>query len=314
MALLAPRKYRDKLCETCGTEYTPTGANQKWCSPACRDGETVETPAVATASGAHSEPQPLARPGLDPELYDWVKEAVSANASALGSGYEDGWRSTSWTFAQVLRDHPALITLDADEAADVIEPYLDALFPAIEWNAGPEGTWDPWSRNLDRYDSGGNEMDPLEDFLRVWPLVRAPAIKVALAHADSPPYQGPEVFGSALAAPRRAPFRRFLAVCRELCRVAAERGGDGVAALPVQALATALGTDRRTCGGWRQEAVRRGFLVEVRPPTKHGGPAGRAGEYRWIAEERERRAYEPAPVRPGRHPAQRRGSDDEPGF
>ena len=234
-------------------------------------------------------------------LYEDVLAAVESAVAVLDlclGGEGDGYRSVAFEFVSELRGHPMLRDLDADGAADAIEPLLEQLVEsgAVEDRPPtvPSGasSVSPWSRALGWHDNADNPQDPCEDFLKVWPRIELSALSLALERAASSEYQDPEAFGPGLRAPRRAPFRRFLAVCRELVLIAGERGLDA-AALPVEALARLLGSDRRTVGGWRQEAEHRGFIRLVTKATPYGGIAGRAAEYQWIAGQVERVAHLP---------------------
>ena len=268
-------------CDQCGAPLYD--GRRRYCGDGCRD--HYQAPERAREA---REAATLCDVG---ELLDHVVAAIEANDAARDESLP--WRSSAWTFVMHLRAHPALVRLDADAAADRIEPVLETIDLDPNRDLPHPDEEDIWRRTLGPFDSKWRDADPLEDFLLVWERVHLPPLEVAVRRAAAPEYLGSGVFGPELSAPRRAPFRRFLAVARECCRLAEERGDEGVAPLALAAIAAELGTHRKTVGGWRREAERRGFLEMVREATPHGGLSGRAAEFRWVAREREQRTYEP---------------------
>lgn len=100
---------------------------------------------------------------------------------------------------------------------------------------------------------------------------------------DGAPIPSEEFGGGWVSHRRRAGFRRFLALARELTRIA--EGGPIV--LAVKEVAAALGVDRYAVGEYRRLAVELGYLVETAPADQF---KRLAAEYRWIRS----REYPPA--------------------
>lgn len=190
-------------------------------------------------------------------LADVVDRGIAAAVAAFpGAG---SWQSPTWELVSRLRRHPATWDLDADEAADLVE----SIRPEV------------WSE-LPAHDSMGNPCDPAEDFPRAWDRCRGgSALERAMLAVDGAPIPSEEFGGGWVSHRRRAGFRRFLAVARELTRIA--EGGPIV--LAVEGIAAALGVDRHAVGEYRRRAVELGYLVETAAADRRNR---RAAEYRWL--------------------------------
>ncbi len=203
-----------------------------------------------------------------------VGAAIAANDETRSEAEGRSWRSPAWTFCQQLRQHPELVDLDADAAADLLED----CFAAIDERGGLEYDGDDiWSRALGDFDSAHDDDEAIEDFLYAWGRVNVSPLDQAMMHVRRRErYEDPEAFGPELASPIHQKFRRFLALARECCRVADERGDDA-APLPVVKLARALGTHRKSVERWRRAAVELGLIEKVNDAVTRK----RAAEYRW---------------------------------
>ncbi len=186
-----------------------------------------------------------------------VERALDPTAPAAN---RQRWQSPTWELVSRLRRHPATYYLDADEVADMVE----SLRPGV-WDELPES------------DTLGNPIDPAEDFAIAWDRCRGgSALERAMLEVDGAPIHSDE-FGADpwVSHRRRAGFRRFLALARELTRIA--QGGPIV--LAVEGIAAALGVDRHAVGEYRRRAVELEYVKEVAQANRH---KRKAAEYQWV--------------------------------
>jgi len=294
--------FRPKWCDACGEEFEPRSGRQRWCTPG---GCTKDPEIASTLVEVEPEPEVGARPSEN-ALVEQVAVAVRLNAEALRGGR--GFRDPAWQFVAELKKLPEWAGISEDEAVERCEWAFNLLYrrgngkgSELPFSTGYSADQSAWMKrrlqeannrgwicalgvvdsytDLTQADPGEDFIDPLQAFLRAWRNVRAEpsAFDAAEYRAQHPGYQEPKVFGEEIAAPRRAPYRHFLAVCREMSRAAE----DGVFHLPTRFWADRLNTDRRTLAGWRRESVERGFLELVERESGHGGHLARAARYRW---------------------------------
>lgn len=277
----------------CWTVFTTRDPDRELCDQCLAD---AAKEAAKRAAGRRIERAPVVSAAAEHVPARWleqVEQAVRKNAEVLRSGGR--WCDPAFTFARELRRFEDWAELGADEAADRAEACFHRLYQAdpdrlpfyrlpaeqVAWvqRHCPQADRAGWVSALgviDRHGRGPH--DPLEAFLAAWGALaaRPGAMDVALDRAAE--YcADPAVFGADLAAPRRAKFRRFLAVCRELSR-ASEDGGEFF--LPCSTWAERLETDPDTVARWRREGVRRGFLEKTVAEARHSG--GNAARFRWV--------------------------------
>ncbi|HUF78410.1 MAG TPA: hypothetical protein VMR44_05810 [Thermoanaerobaculia bacterium] len=302
--------FKPKECATCGTEFEPRSGRQKFCSPG---GCQAEPEAAGGLVELEPEAQVVAEPSEE-ELVAQVEAAVRLNAEALRGGR--GFRDPAWQFVVELRKLPEWAGIGEDEAVKRCERAFGTLYrrgngkgSELPFSTGYTAEQHAWmKRRFPEAERGGwvcalgavdsehalqdadpdeDFADPLEAFLRAWRNVRSEpsAFDAALHRARQPFYwdavpgylgRDEPALGPGTMVPRRAKYREFLAVCREMSRAAE----DGVFALPTRFWADRLNTDRRTIAGWRKEAE--GYLELVERETPHGYGRARAARYRWI--------------------------------
>jgi hypothetical protein len=184
------------------------------------------------------------------DLEDLVELAVHRNRSELEN--REGYQGPAFAFAAIVKAHPDLEHLQADEAAEVIAPILARRFP--------EHADEPWEA-LGDTDSFGNDREPFPDFLGAWEAIREPRrgdrVDRAMALADRHPLD----FGPRYSAPHWSNFRRFVTVCRWLFYLTAGRPFF----VPCGRFSEALRVDRATISRFRRKAVEAGFLEQTAP-------------------------------------------------
>lgn len=209
-----------------------------------------------------------------------VAEAMKINAESPG-------KTPAFQFLRQIIGKPGFEGLgpeDKLQAAERCHEVFEAYDPEELPHYDPD---DPEDRNLWELALGWREgLDTMEDFLRLWPIVKPNVDMSGAARRARERMEGapPDVYGEEIAHLIHADFRLFLALCESLHDM-----WDGED-FPISCKATSRALfdtedKRRTVGNWRDRAEKHGYLEK----TKEAIPKQRPAWYRWI-EDRERSA------------------------
>lgn len=213
-------------------------------------GRVPGEPKTSNGAARGSRPAPSRTRRRYPEkLEELIVFAVQANEHELGNATR--YQGPAFAFAAIVKGHPEMEHLSADQAADRITSILSACFPDVE---------DAWETLGDR-DSFGNPKDPFADFLSAWSFIVEPRKGDRVDRALELSRKNPLDLGRSYAGAQWTRFREFLSLCFWLFHLT---GGKPFFA-PCHLFAEALGIDPASVSRYRGQAVKAGFLRETAP-------------------------------------------------
>ncbi len=240
------------------------------------------TETAVARGGEFAKPETAVPPAASQEAADWMEAptaledfipwAVAENENWHESRDITGgeWANGMFHFVRLCRFHPELVTLEAIEAADTVEPLLE--------NCAEDPTDDPWAVFYGDYGP-----DPSwETFVDLWEKVKRPVSSAdPLEDAFEMAEQMPLVLAKDSPRSRQA-LERFLSIAGYLQGIV---GSEKPVALPTKRIGDLMGITRQRVGALRRVAIKQGYLepVEDHEPPKGGRP-GRAAKFRFAME------------------------------